>query len=229
MVAGPLYSTVAGKLPLVFSKIEESGVPKVPVDEKWLGSIGLTGSNDKTLLTVLTRLGFIDEKKNPTQVWIDFRDVNKKSQVMSDAIKRGYSDLYDFYPDAEKKTDTDLINYFKNQPSADGTTSGLSERTAQTMLLTFKTLGVIAGQRPASDLKTKTQRASPTKRVVPVKNENGSDEKDDKEGSLVTSFNDNNKGANIVLNVNIQLAVPETTDADVYDKFFAAMKKHLLS
>lgn len=33
----------------------------------------------------------------------------------------------------------------------------------------------------------------------------------------------------IIINLNIQLNVPETTDEKVYDKFFESMKKHILS
>ncbi len=33
----------------------------------------------------------------------------------------------------------------------------------------------------------------------------------------------------VVININIQLTVPETTNEEVYEKFFAAMKKNLLS
>lgn len=48
-----------------------------------------------------------------------------------------------------------------------------------------------------------------------------------------TSISENLNLANInkevAININIQLSVPETTNEEVYDKFFAAMKKHLLS
>lgn len=33
----------------------------------------------------------------------------------------------------------------------------------------------------------------------------------------------------VVININIQLSVPETTNEEVYEKFFAAMKRNLLS
>jgi hypothetical protein len=33
----------------------------------------------------------------------------------------------------------------------------------------------------------------------------------------------------MTVNINIQLQIPATDKADVYDSFFAAMKKHLLS
>lgn len=36
-------------------------------------------------------------------------------------------------------------------------------------------------------------------------------------------------GKNVNLNINISLSVPETTNEEVYNKFFEAMKKHLLS
>lgn len=36
-------------------------------------------------------------------------------------------------------------------------------------------------------------------------------------------------GSNVTLNINIQLTIPETENEKVYDSFFEAMKKHLLS
>lgn len=38
-----------------------------------------------------------------------------------------------------------------------------------------------------------------------------------------------NLGSNVTLNINIQLTIPETENEKVYESFFEAMKKHLLS
>ncbi|MER3318940.1 MAG: hypothetical protein RIB79_11675 [Allomuricauda sp.] len=43
------------------------------------------------------------------------------------------------------------------------------------------------------------------------------------------SLNIDDLGKNVNLNINISLTVPETTNEEVYNKFFEAMKKHLLS
>jgi hypothetical protein len=33
----------------------------------------------------------------------------------------------------------------------------------------------------------------------------------------------------VTVNINVQLVLPESTDEDVYRKFFAAMREHLIS
>lgn len=47
--------------------------------------------------------------------------------------------------------------------------------------------------------------------------------------SIAENLNLANINKEVAININIQLSVPETTNEEVYDKFFAAMKKHLLS
>lgn len=230
MSSASIYTTVTGKLPIVFDKIATMGIPKTPVDSKWLALIGLTKPNDKTLLNVLKGLGFIGDDGMPTARWVDYRDAAKRTSVMEEAIKDAYSDLYEAYPEAHKQLDDDLINFFKNRQSPDGSAGGVAERTASTTLQTFKGLGKIAGLISSNDSSKKNTRGKQTPRKTiskmtalepSVKEEQNPLEKS-VEMKVPTS-------PQVVLNVNIQLAVPETTDEDVYDKFFAALKKHLMS
>lgn len=46
---------------------------------------------------------------------------------------------------------------------------------------------------------------------------------------IVKSINNHSNQREVVININIQLTVPETTNEEVYEKFFSAMKKNLLS
>jgi len=45
---------------------------------------------------------------------------------------------------------------------------------------------------------------------------------------MVTRKVTNELGQNVILNINIQLTIPDTDDEKVYESFFKAMKKHLL-
>lgn len=38
-----------------------------------------------------------------------------------------------------------------------------------------------------------------------------------------------NAGADLNVNINVELTLPETTDEKVYEAFFRAMRKHLLT
>lgn len=47
--------------------------------------------------------------------------------------------------------------------------------------------------------------------------------------NLLTQNFTNELGQNVTLNINVQLTIPDTEDEKVYENFFKAMKKHLLS
>ncbi|MCX6651186.1 MAG: DUF5343 domain-containing protein [Methanomassiliicoccales archaeon] len=230
MVSGSLYTTVTGKLPTVFDKIATMGIPKTPVDSKWLALIGLTTSNDRTLLNVLKGLGFIGDDGIPTERWVNFRDATKRASVMEEAIKEAYSDLFEAYPEAHKQSDDDLINFFKNRQSSDGSMGGVAERTATTTLQTFKALGKMAGLIFSDNGAKKTPQAKQTPRRSASKATSSEFivKEDAKPIEKLVELKVPSS-PQVILNVNIQLAVPETTDEDVYDKFFAALKKHLMS
>lgn len=51
----------------------------------------------------------------------------------------------------------------------------------------------------------------------------------DQLGTSFTKRITNEIGNNVTLNINIQLTIPETENEKVYENFFQAMKKHLLS
>ena len=105
----------------------------------------------------------------------------------------------------------------------------MAERTAAATLQTFKALGKIAGMIPSDTVK-KTQPVRQKSRKSPSKIQ--ALESIKKEADIPVEVKVGSKtisSPQLILNVNIQLAVPETTDEDVYDKFFAALKRNLMS
>lgn len=78
---------------------------------------------------------------------------------------------------------------------------------------------------------SKDSKKTNKKEVQPKKEEKPKIHSDKKleEGKLGQQINIDGLGKNVNLNINISLTVPETTNEEVYNKFFEAMKKHLLS
>lgn len=105
-----VYTGVPGKLKILLGKIRTVGVP-TKVTIQWLKTLGFTSSNDQTLIGVLRFVGLIDPNNVPTAKWTQFRGNNHKS-VLGQAIREGYSELYAVYPDAQKRTQTDLDHVF---------------------------------------------------------------------------------------------------------------------
>ncbi|MBI4287848.1 MAG: DUF5343 domain-containing protein [Chloroflexi bacterium] len=166
---------------------------------RWLPTVGFTAANDRSILNVLKFIGFLSQSGEPTGRWRDHRDKGRAKRLLADAIRESYGELFQTYPDAYQRTDADLRNFFNTKTSAGG------QVVTQTVT-TFKSLIALAdfsGALGGTDVET-PQKQPPTS-------------------------NETAKSLLPQININIQLNVPETTDEAVYDRFFAALKKHLLS
>src|SRR5690606_27991411 len=108
-----------------------------------------------------------------------------------------------------------LTNFFKTE-------TGLGERAVSYMVRTFKTLVELADFSSTRYEQTHSGQITPTisqsdSTTVPL----------DVEMPQLTHAAQTPAGLSV--NINIQLTIPESKDPEVYDNFFAALKKHLLS
>lgn len=204
------YTMVTGKLKEVLSKIREVGVPQ-KATQQWLASLGFKSTNDRSILSVLKFVRFIDESSTPTELWKQYRGANYK-KVLADGIKQGYSDLFSMYSDAHNRS-TDLEHFFSTKTSA-------GKEVMERMIQTFKALCEIAEFNGAPEV------------IAPAVGstlEEPSSSQETKGFPGTTKIVTQGFGSGVTININIQLSVPDTSDETVYDKFFAALKKHLLS
>lgn len=121
-----------------------------------------------------------------------------------------YKPIFDTYSDANSHSDSDLVTFVKSH-------SDLDEEKAALVVRTFKTLckfGDFSGAQPTVSNDSESSSRDPE--------DSASGEKHQRR----QSENSNSSGA-VVINVNIALSVDATSDAAVYDAFFAAMAKHL--
>jgi hypothetical protein len=203
-MAEVLYTPNPKNVKDFFNTIKSLGTPS-KVTTRDLPKFGFKSSNDRYLIGLSKFLGFIDSAGKPTAKWNDFKDNAKAPKVMADSIKKSYADLYSTYPDAEKQSDNKLKDYFAS-------TSGASGKVAGYMVQTFKNLCGFADFE-AVTVEEPSTAAAPTP-TAPAS----------KEVAEIT------KGVRpITVNINIQLQLPATEDATIYDTLFSALKKHLFS
>ena len=198
------YAVKTGSLKKFLERVKSKdlGVPD-KVSIAYLASVGYKSSNDRPIIRVLKSINFIDRSGVPTQAFKDFR-TERSGQVMADALRKTYADLYKTYSEPLKKSRGDLENFFaKGKPSLKKYTLGL-------YVDTFKTLCEFADFK-AVPAKPKAEVKEPEKKVV--------------EAAQVTT----KTPAGVTINLNIQLTLPATEDATVYDKIFKALKENLLS
>src|SRR5262249_44158903 len=109
------YTTVPGKIKPLLAKIREVGVPpKVTV--QWMKTVGFKSSKDGSLNGVLKFVGLTDPSGGPTSRWTQYRGSNHK-QVLGEAIRQGYADLFAVYPDANQRSQDDLDHVFSTSSS----------------------------------------------------------------------------------------------------------------
>jgi len=204
------YHVNAANLPKFLEHVQSSGVP-AKVTAQYASSVGFKSSNDRAIITVLKFIGFIDNSGVPSSVWKAYRNRTESKKVLAAALRKSYATLFGTYPDAQRKDNEALRNFFSSHTS-------VGEATLGYMVRTFKVLAEMA------DFESEGGEIELTENDFPA----------DDQGSAVTRIvrqrQQNNGGpAGMTVNINIQLQIPATENAAIYESFFAAMKKNLLS
>lgn len=110
------YTTVPAKIPQLLAKIRDVGVPQ-KATANWLKTVGFTSSNDSSLIPVLGQINFVDSSNVPTSGWHNYRGL-KHAEVLANSIKKGYSNLFDIYADANSRTQSEVASVFTNASTA---------------------------------------------------------------------------------------------------------------
>lgn len=204
------YAVAVNRVKPLFDKITSVGVPP-KVDAKWLNQLGFSSSNDRRMIAVLRQLGFIDGSGVPTQLWRDYRGTGARA-ALGRGIRSGYSDLFHTYPDAFSRPSADIANFIRSN-------TGLGGEAVSKTVVTFKTLVELAdfdGTDPnaANDARTHDVLA---------------DEPGVEKASQGANPGPREQTTHVTVNVNLQLTLPESTDAAVYEALFGALARHVLS
>ncbi len=187
--------------------IQSAGVPP-KVTTQYLEKSGFKSKNDRSIITVLKFVGFLGDDGVPTEIWKDFRNRDKAGAVLAAAMRGAYSDLFNTYPDAHRKDNEALRNYFSAHSRG-------GERTLTAIVGTFRALSEL-GDFERGDQYVKPVIRSP-ERTTSLTLAPHYASKQRQTPSIPT------------ININIQLQLPATEDSSIYDKLFAAMKKHLFT
>lgn len=208
------YSTSTGSISKILKKIQNVGQPK-KVDGKWFASIGFTKTSEKRMIAVLKFIGFAEANGTPTSLWSKFRSTKTGKSMLGQALIKAYSELFNIYPNAQEIGRDELLDFFKTRSTAGNMVLTHTVNTFKNMasFAEFTENEVIEN----TELETESGELS----------EDVLQQADTNSNQLSKQILTSKKG--LTINLNIQLNVPETTDGNVYDKFFKSMKKHLLS
>mgnify|MGYP006276119035 CR=1 FL=1 len=198
------YVQSPSKLSSFLQTLPGHGVPE-KLSVTTLKSWGFSSSNDRAFISVMKFIGFIDTSQRPTELWTKARGDLKAA--VAEGVISGYSKLYSLLPDAHRKDDEALKNFF----SANST---VGSGAISKMVSTFKALASLGDFSKVGEGSAASD---------------SSGESNDQNASTPPVVNPGPKASagGPSVNINIELHVPEDKTGEVYDKFFAAMKKHL--
>jgi uncharacterized protein DUF5343 len=197
------YTPNPANLKRFLDHVQSAGVPS-KVTIQYITSAGFKSTNDRAILTVLKTLGFVDSSGVPTDTWRAYRDRDKARAVMATVLESSYSGLFSTYPDAYRRDNEALRNYFSAHTS-------VGEAVLSLIVRTFKTLAELA------DFEA-TPVAVPGGELTPppaVRHE-----------AVAPKLS---AAPGLTVNINIQLQLPATENETIYEKLFASLKKHLLN
>lgn len=210
MALPSVYTQVYGQIPEFFQKIQEGQAPST-FTQQHLKDIGFASTNHRAFIPILKALGFLTPGGTPTNRYHDYRDRSQSRQIMGEAVKETYSDLF-LIKSHPKESDKYLIEgKFKSTHNA-------KERPAELMAKTFFGLLAIADIDHSPKAAVKVEEASEVNyREGPAKGAQP-------EAILQVPVS----GVQPSLHYNIQIHLPATKDIEVYNSIFKSLKEHLL-
>ena len=186
--------------------------------QKFLDSLEFKSTNDRLYIGLFKGLGFLDANAIPTEKYFKFLDQSQSKQVLADAIREAYGDLFAINTKANELSQQEVKNKLRTL-----TQGKISDKVLHLMSNTFKALvqyaewGTIV-KKEDKDKKEKGREQKP--KAVSDEEFSSVQEGLDKKGL-------DGKLHETQLHYNIQIHLPESRDPAVYDAIFESLKRHL--
>lgn len=199
------YILTNNKIDPILSKIRSAAKPSKFTHE-FLKQLGFSSSNDRAIIPLLKKLGFILEDGAPTEYYGRLRDTTDWQFVLGERIQDLYKDLYNVDTEIHKKSDDEIKGAITR-------ITGKDEGAVGRYFTTFKAITNLAkfGTSPkiAKEVKESTEEpVSPVLKTKPPLEEKGAE--------------------GLSFHHNIEIHLPATTDISVYNAIFKSLRENLL-
>jgi hypothetical protein len=178
--------------------------------QKFLQDLEFKSTNDRLFIGLLKALGFIDDSGTPQERYYKFLDQSEAPRILAEAIAEAYDDLFRINKEAYKLSEDEIRNKLKTL-----TRGEKSENVISWMAKTFKSLSDYADWSRAA-------RAHP---LIPAPSSERASEATSESSSPQISAAKPKIGG---LHYNIEIHLPATRDAAVYDAIFRSLREHIM-
>lgn len=214
MALNSSYLITTKNLESFFNSLITAKAPEA-FTQKVLESLEFKSTNDRLYINLLKGLGFLDPNGVPTERYYKFLDQSQSKQVLAEAIREAYSDLFAVNIKANELTVQDVKNKFRTLTQGKN-----SDKVLGLMANTFTAL-VAYAEWGTSTKKVEEKKDKKAENPVEQAKEPVIKEEDTEEDDGGTKL------PKTQLHYNIQLHLPESRDPAVYDVLFKSLKRHL--
>jgi len=190
------------RIPDLFNKIRDGQAPE-RFTQQLLKDWGFSSTNDRPFIPLLKALGFLTAEGKPTQRYNDYRDHSRSKQVMGQALREAYGDIFLIKENPTNADRAAIEGKFKSFHNASDNVAGLMTRT-------------FLGLLPLADLSSASTVELP--KALERDQSNGNE-------PIHSEFA---SGRGLGLHYNIQIHLPATKDVEVYNAIFKSLREHLL-
>lgn len=189
----------------LFKKVQDGQAPE-RFTNQLLKDWGFKSTNDRAFIPLLKALGFLTADGKPTNRYLEYRDHSRSKNVLGEGVRDAYGDIFLIKEHPTQSDRSAIEGKFKSFHNA-------SDNVASLMAKTF------FGLLPLADLSTKGGRAA----LPPELHTTSASEK-----APADDQHPNARAAHAPgLYYNVQIHLPATKDAEVYNAIFKSLKEHL--
>ena len=199
------YMNGLKNLPAIMEKIVAGAAPdKFNVDH--LKGLGFKSSGDRAIIPLLKDLGFLTPDGTPTARYLAYRDPSRSRQVMGEALREAYGDLFLINDNLTANDRAAIEGKFKS-------TCNSTDRVAELQAATF--LGLL---KMADVSKAAPPKAAPEIKAEVVPPEDSGHDSRARRGG----------GVPLDLRYTIEVHLPATKDIEVFNAIFKSLRENLM-
>lgn len=209
------YTLKPSAIPEYFDAILGAEAPE-RFSYKFIQNLGFTATTDRLLVGILKELGFLDSDAVPTKRYYEFLDRSRSKQVLAEAIREAYADLFAINRNANEMNATEVKNKLITLYSG-SKTKQLIGRIATTFEALCEQADFSKGVKKVGGKAPEKVSKEETKPVVP-------------EGQKAKDVGVPAAPGKISLDslqYHISIVLPESRDQAVYDAIFKSLREHL--
>lgn len=209
------YTLKPGSIPAYFEAMLAAEAPE-RFTTRFLESLEFKSTNDRLFINVLKDLGFLDTDGAPKDRYYQFLDRSQSAAIVAEGVREAFSDLFAVNKNAETLTNGEVRNKLRTLYKG-AKKDNLINRIAST----FTALCEYGDFSKSTNAAQKTI-ATPSKPI-------GTDTSKPSGDAIVqVSENAEEKKVSLgTLQYHINIVLPESRDAAVYDAIFKSLRDHL--